>query len=84
MLKMFCKKKKNVSFIREKEEHRQRMISYLGSLLKQQTTDEEFRIAKAIELNEAKRAKEEFEKMTKQQKEVNEINEYRLNTVRMR
>ena len=57
------------------------MMSYLGTLLKQQVADEDFRIAKAVAKNEAKLAQEEYEKYMRAQKELKEINDYRLHTV---
>ena len=56
-------------------------MSYLGTLLKQQVADEDFRIAKAVAKNEAKLAQEEYEKYMRAQKELKEINDYRLHTV---
>ena len=67
---------------RQKEENRERILSYLGSLLKQQVEDEEFRIAKAVEKQDAKRAQEERDKELKFTKEMEEINQHRVNTVR--
>ena len=66
---------------REKEENREKMMSYLGSLLTQQVADEDFRIAKAVAKNEAKLAQEEYEKYMRATKELKEINDYRLQTV---
>ena len=58
------------------------MMSYLGSLLKQQVADEDFRIAKAVAKNEAKMAQEQYEKFMRAQKELKEINDYRLETIK--
>lgn len=58
------------------------MMSYLGTLLKQQVADEDFRIAKAVAKNEAKMAQEEYEKFMRAQKELKEINDYRLETMK--
>lgn len=69
-------------FFREKEENKEKMMSYLGSLLKQQVADEDFRIAKAVAKNEAKMAQEEYEKFMRAQKELKEINDYRLETIK--
>jgi hypothetical protein len=66
---------------RQKEDHRERMMSYLGSLLKQQVEDEDFRIAKAVEKQENKRAKEEREKELKFKREIDEIAKHRIDTV---
>ena len=66
---------------RNKEEHRDAMMAYLGSLLKMQVEDEEFRIAKAVEKQEAKRAKEENDKEAKFRNELEEINKHRIDTI---
>ena len=57
------------------------MISYLGSLMKEQATDEEFRIAKAAAKREAKLFQEELFKNLKQQKDIQSMNEFRKETV---
>jgi hypothetical protein len=65
----------------KKEEHRERMMAYLGSLLKQQVEDEDFRIAKAVQKQEAKRAQEEHDKELKFKKDLEEIHKHRVDTV---
>jgi hypothetical protein len=57
------------------------MLSYLGSLLKQQTEDEEFRIANEVAKNEAKLFQEEQFKDMKFKREMAEINKHRIETV---
>jgi hypothetical protein len=57
------------------------MISYLGSLLKEKATDEEFRIAKAAAKREAQLFQEELFKNLKQQKDIQSMNEFRKETV---
>lgn len=57
------------------------MVSYLGSLLKEQVQDEEFRIAKAAAKVEAKLFQEELMKNLKQQKDIDAMNAYRKETV---
>ena len=53
------------------------MISYLGTILKEKDTDEDFRIAKAMAKTEAKQYKEEIFKNLKYEKDMHEINLYR-------
>lgn len=58
------------------------MMSYLGSLLKTQVENEDFRIAKAVEKQEAKREKEERDKEAKFRREMGEINQHRVDTIK--
>ena len=57
------------------------MVSYLGSLMKDQVTDEEFRIAKAAAKREAKLFQDELFKNLKQQKDIESIAIFRKDTV---
>jgi hypothetical protein len=66
---------------REKQAHKEKMIAYLGTLLKQQEADEDSRIAKALSKREAKLAQEEREKMIKALKMNAEISKHRIETV---
>jgi hypothetical protein len=75
------KRAKENELLRDKQEKTEKMLAYLGSLLKQQVADEDFRIAKAVAQNEAKLAQEEYYKELKYRKEINEIEQYRLETV---
>lgn len=57
------------------------MQAYLGTLLKQQVEDEDFRIAKEVAKNEAKLLKEEQFKDAKFRREMAEIHKHRIDTV---
>jgi hypothetical protein len=70
-----------IYFPREKQAQREKMIAYLGSLLKQQEADEDTRIAKALEKRELKLAQEEREKYEKALKMNAEIHKHRIETV---
>jgi hypothetical protein len=72
---------KEEELAREKQEKAEKMLAYLGSLLKTQVADEDFRIAKAVSQNEAKLAQEEYFKEMKFRNDCNEINQYRIDTV---
>lgn len=56
-------------------------MANLGTMLKTQVEDEEFRIAKTVAKNEAKLAQEELFKEMKLRKELAEIHKHRLDTV---
>ena len=58
------------------------MVSYLGSLMKEKVTDEEFRIAKAASKREAALFQEELFKNLKKQKDILSMNEHRKETVK--
>lgn len=75
------KHQKEKDFEREKEDRREKIMANLGSLLKTQVEDEEFRIAKAIAKNEAKLAQEQMFKEMKFRKELAEIHQHRMDTV---
>lgn len=75
------KRAKENEIIRDKQEKTEKMLAYLGSLLKEQVADEDFRIAKAVAQNEAKLAHEEYYKELKYRKEISEIDQYRLEIV---
>lgn len=66
---------------RKKEDHRERMLAYLGSLLKQQVEDEDFRIAKEVAKNEARTLEEERLKEQKFKEAMDSINKHRIDTV---
>lgn len=57
------------------------MLAYLGSLLKQQAEDEDFRIAKEVAKNEAKLLEQEQVKEKKLKEAIEQINKHRLDTV---
>lgn len=57
------------------------MLAYLGSLLKQQAEDEDFRIAKEVAKREARVQEEEQLKEKKFRQAMAEINQHRLETV---
>ncbi|CAF0783083.1 unnamed protein product [Brachionus calyciflorus] len=67
---------------REKEDRREKIMANLGSMLKTQVEDEEFRIAKAVAKNEAKLAQEELFKEMKFRKELAEIHQHRIETIK--
>ena len=69
-------------YFREKQAQREKMIAYLGSLLKEQEADEDTRIAKALAKREAKLAQEEREKYEKALKMNAEIHKHRIETVK--
>ena len=71
-----------VFLTREKEEQKEKMISYLGTMLKEKDTDEDFRIAKAMAKTEAKQYKEEIFKNLKYEKDMHEINLYRKEAIK--
>jgi hypothetical protein len=75
------KREKENELLRDKQENTEKMLAYLGSLLKEQVADEDFRIAKAVAQNEAKLAQQEYYNELKYKNEINEINHYRLQTV---
>lgn len=66
---------------RKKEEHREKMMAYLGAMLKQQVEDEDFRIAKEVAKNEARVLREEQLKDMKFKQDMDEINKHRIETV---
>lgn len=78
----YMKRAKEDEISKEKQEKNEKMMAYLGSLLKTQVADEDFRIAKAVSQNEAKLAQEEYFKEMKSRKEQNETNQYRLETIK--
>ena len=67
---------------REKEDNREKMLSYIGSLMKEEVADEEFRIAKAVARQEARLAAEEQFKEDKFRREIGEIHKHRIDTVK--
>ncbi len=68
-------------FIREKQEARDHMIGYLGSLQKRAEADYDTQIFRARAQREAKELREEQDKLDKQQKMQELINEHRQKTV---
>lgn len=79
MIKM--RREKEIEIWREKQEQREKMIAHLGSLLKTQEADEDFRIAKAVQEREKKLAEEEREKMEKLKQMQDSITKYRKDTI---
>ena len=53
------------------------MLAYLGSLLKEQSADEDLRIAKTVSKQEAKLLQEEYFKEMKYRKDLMEIKQHR-------
>jgi hypothetical protein len=67
---------------REKQEARDHMIGYLGSLQKRAEADYDTQIFRAQAQREAKELREEQEKLEKQEKMQASINKHRHETVR--
>jgi hypothetical protein len=70
-----------IFFFREKQEARDHMIGYLGSLQKRAEADYDTQIFRARAQREAKELREEQEKLDKQQKMQELINQHRQKTV---
>ncbi len=68
-------------FSREKQEARDHMIGYLGSLQKRAEADYDTQIYRAQAQREAKELREEQEKLDKQRKMQEAINQHRHETV---
>ena len=71
-----------VFFSREKQEERDHMIGYLGSLQKRAEADYDTQMIRARAQREAKELKEEQEKLDKQRKMQDLINQHRQETVK--
>jgi predicted Holliday junction resolvase-like endonuclease len=70
-------------FSREKQEARDHMIGYLGSLQKRAEADYDTQIFRAQAQREEKELREAQEKLDKQQKMQEAINKHRQETVRI-
>jgi hypothetical protein len=68
-------------YSREKQDARDQMIGYLGSLQKRAEADYDTQIFRAQAQREAKEAREEQEKLDKQRKMQDSINHHRQATV---
>ncbi len=68
-------------YSREKQEARDHMIGYLGSLQKRAEADYDTQIFRARAQREAKELREEQEKLDKQRKMQESINQHRQATV---
>jgi outer membrane protein assembly factor BamD (BamD/ComL family) len=75
------KREREMAIHRDKEEKRDKMMSYLGNLLKHEIEDQDLQIARQIEKNEEKQARDDYDKMVKRQNEIMEIDKYRRETV---
>lgn len=75
---------KEMEMWRQKQDERDKIISYLGALLKQQEDDQDFRIAKAVEKREMKLAQEEMDKMKNLREMQISIEKYRREAIKMR
>ena len=67
---------------REKLAKRERMMAYIGSMMKQQVSDEDFRIAKALAKLQAKQLQEEHYKEQKVRQELTDIHRHRQQTIK--
>ncbi|CAF1561345.1 unnamed protein product [Didymodactylos carnosus] len=76
------RREKEIEAHKEKQEARDHMIGYLGSLQKRQEADDDTRIARAQAQREAKELKEEQEKLEKQQKMQDSITKHRYESMK--
>ena len=71
----------NLRYFREKQDARDHMIGYLGSLQKRAEADYDTQIFRARAEREEKELREEQEKLDKQRKMQDSISQYRQETV---
>ncbi|CAF0867927.1 unnamed protein product [Rotaria sordida] len=78
------RREKDIQAHQEKQEARDHMIGYLGSLQKRAEANYDTQIFRAQAQREAKELREEQEKLDKRQKMLESINKYRYETMKRR